>query len=145
MTPEQATKLEALRAERAALADTAKARAEPSDDEIIAQEERMLAEDRAFDEAQTKYGAKQVRMVRYDDSIPAVIVRRPHVSAYRKFQDADEASTEVAGEFVRSCLVYPAGGQAFERLLEQAPAILQKTVIAACELAGHRRKEVAGK
>lgn len=145
MTSDQQTKLDALRAERAALADAAAARLEPSVDEQIAIEERLLVEDQALADAVAKFGPRAVSMVRMENGTSAVILRKPHISAYRKYQDAGDATTENTGEFVRSCLIYPSGGAAFERLVEQTPALLAACARACAELAGHRRKDLSAK
>lgn len=136
-----AEKLAALRAQREALADAAAARLEVSDDEAVAIEEKLLAEDLALDKAQSEHGAKAVRLVRTD--VGAVIVRRPHVAAYRKFQDG-ESSTQVTEELVKSCLLYPSKSE-WDKLMNVQPGVLTKVANACVELAGFRLSDVKGK
>jgi len=147
VTPENAeaqlaAQLAAIREERANLKVDREARATPSVEDQIKAETQALAAERALDEAQRKYGAKQVRLVRIPDG--AVIVRRPHWVAYRKFQDQKEFTYDATEEFVTGCLVYP-DRRAFAKLLEEQPAVLAQIGLACGELAGLRVDELKSK
>lgn len=139
---ELAQRLEALRAERAALKATIKARTTPTLDEQLAAEERGLAGEKAFDEAQRKYGAKQVQLVTTSEG--SIVIRRPHWVAFRKFQDQKELTYESAEELVKGCLIYPAHS-AFDRLLEQQPGVMTKLASVCVELAGFKLDDVKAK
>jgi hypothetical protein len=139
---EVAQRLEAIRAERAALKSVIKARVVASPEEQIAAEERGLAGEKAFDEAQRKYGAKQVQLVATSEG--SIVLRRPHWVAFRKFQDQKELTYDSAEELVKGCLIYPAQS-VFDRLLEQQPGVMTKLASVCVELAGFKVDEVKAK
>lgn len=141
-TDELSAKLEALREERLALKAEREARATPSVEEQIAAEENALKAERAFDDAQRKHGAKQVRLVQCGDT--AVIVRRPHWVAFRKFQDQNEFTYDGTEELVMGCLLYPER-RALSKLLEAQPGVLAKIANACVELAGFKIDELKKK
>lgn len=141
-TREIELKLEAVRARRNALADAAAARLEPGPEELLATEERRLAEDEAFELAQSEHGARCVALVRTDDC--ALVLRRPHVAAFRKFQDAGGMTSQVAEELVKSCLLYPTKPE-FDKACRALPGLLTKAANACVELAGFQREDIKGK
>jgi hypothetical protein len=134
--------LEAVRAKRAELADIAKQRLEPSPEEALALEQRRLAEDEALDAAQRQYGARSVRMVRTDAG--AVIIRRPHIAAFRKFQDAGELTSENAEELVKASLAFPSKPE-FDRLMREVPGALVQCASVCVDLAGFRAADLKAK
>ena len=136
------TKLAELRAQRAALAEAAARRMEPTPDELLALEERSLKEDTALDAAQVQHGARAVRMVRTDAG--AVILRRPHIAAFRKFQDAGELTSESAEELVKASLIYPSKVE-LDKLLREVPGCLTTLASVCVELAGFRAKDIQKK
>jgi hypothetical protein len=136
------TTLDDLTARRAALAERTAARLEYTDEELVAIEERRIAELEALDAAQTQYGARTVRMVTTDDA--AVIVRRPHHAAFRKFMDKGEVTSTSQEELALSCLVYPSKAE-FDKLLRAQTGALIRIANACVELAGFRTEELKTK
>lgn len=136
------SKLDELMLRRAALTEKTAARLEYSDAELEAIEERRIAELEAFDAAQTQYGARKVLMVSTDDG--AVIVRRPHHAAFRKFMDKGEVTSTSQEELALSCLVYPSKPE-FDKLLRAQTGALIRITNACVELAGFRADEVKTK
>lgn len=139
-TPE--TKLEALRARRAELAEAAAARKAPSVDDLIAEETTKLEAAEAYEKAQVEHGIKQVALI--ETAAGDVVLRRPHVAAYRKFQDAEGNKSESAIEFVKSCLLYPSK-PVFDKWYTAQAGILPDLASACVELAGFRDKSAKGK
>jgi hypothetical protein len=135
-------KIAEVRARRAALADASVARQTPTVEETLATEERALVEDEELDRAEEQYGARAVRMVRTE--VGAVILRRPHIAAFRKFQDAGELTSDHAEELVRSCLLFPSKPE-LDKLLRQLPGILTQLASVCVELAGHRNVQLKAK
>jgi hypothetical protein len=136
------SKLEALRARRVALAEAAAARNAPSVDEQIAEETNKLEAAEAYDRAQVEHGAKQVALI--ETAAGDVVLRRPHVAAYRKFQDAEGNKSESAIEFVKSCLLYPPK-PTFDKWYTEQAGILPDLANACVVLAGFRDKNAKGK
>jgi hypothetical protein len=134
--------LDEIRARRAALADAAAKRQEPTDAELLERERKALADDEAYEAAQREFGARAVRIVRTDEG--AVVVRRPHIAAFRKFQDNGEFTSDVTEEFVRASLVYPSKPE-LEKILRLQPAALTRIASVCVELAGFRASELKAK
>jgi hypothetical protein len=137
-----AKQLEELREQRAALRETIKAREQPTPAEELEREKQALAAEQALDEAQRKHGAKQVRLVQAGDL--AVVVRRPHWVAFRKFQDQQEFTYEGTEELVVGCLLYP-DRRTFSKHLEAQSGVLAKVASACVELAGFKVDDVKKK
>ncbi len=142
MTTDAQAKLDALREQRAALAEQAAARLEPSIDEQIALEERALLDDQKFADAQIQHGARAVKLIRTEAG--GIIVRRPHISAFRKFQDTGNLNSDATEEFVKSCLLHPSKPE-FDKYLREAPGALVKIASVCVELAGFRSDEQRSK
>jgi len=148
MTITDQTKTEAelrlaeLQAKRAALVEAAAARLAPTIDDQIAEETTRLEAAEALDRAQIEFGAKQVALV--ETAAGDVVIRRPHVAAYRKFQDAEGAKSDNAIEFVKSCLLYPPK-PVFDKWYSSQAGILPGIANKAVELAGFRTGEAKGK
>jgi len=137
-----AKQLEELREQRAALRETIAARSQPTPEEELERERQAYAAEQALDDAQRKHGAKQVRLVQAGDL--AVVVRRPHWVAFRKFQDQQEFTYEGTEELVLGCLLYP-DRRTFSKHLEAQSGVLAKVASACVELAGFRVDEVKKK
>lgn len=135
-------KLEALRKQRAALAEQAEQAEQGPIEQQIEAEQRALDDDKRFLEAQEKYGPKRVRIVRTAEG--AVILKRPPGSAYKRYMDSEGATTDSALVFVKSALVYPSR-DAFDALLEEQHGILPICTKHAAELAGFVFSEVQKK
>jgi hypothetical protein len=145
VTDPNAEKLLELRAKRRAINAAREARdAERSAAELVAVEERGLAEDEAIAAAEVEHGAvgKKIFVVRTPAGI--VIVKRPNHVLYRRYQDKGEATSLEFEKLVRPCLVYPSVEQ-FDRLLDDLPGILIDVANGVAYLAGSRAKEQLGK
>jgi hypothetical protein len=141
-TEDAQARLDAIRAERAALAEAAAARLEPTVEEQIAAEERGLADDKRFAELQQEYGARSVKLIR--TSAGAIVVRRPHIAAFRKFQDTGNLNSDATEEFVKSCLLHPSKPE-FDKFMREQPGALVKIASVCVELAGFRSEELGKK
>jgi hypothetical protein len=131
-----------IHAKRAALADAEAKRLESTPEERLALAQRGLAEDEALAAAQTQYGARAVRLISTEAG--AIIVRRPHIAAFRKFQDAGELKSDTAEELVKASLVYPSKVE-FDRIMRELPGCLTQAASVCVELAGFRANEVRSK
>jgi hypothetical protein len=140
-TPEE-IELAAIKLKRAQLAEAREARAEPTAAELVAVEKRQLAEDEAFDAAIAEHGAKRVEFVRGRDG--AIVLKRPHMATYRKFQDNGSLSSDSVEALVKPCIVWPSKAE-FDVLVKDEPALLQRCANAVCALAGVRSSDAAGK
>lgn len=141
-TPDPAARLAEIRAKRAQLADATEARLTPGIEEEIAIEERRLKEDEEFEKFQVEFGVRNVRLLRFDSG--AVIIRKPHIAAYRKFSDSENVNNEAAEAYVKSCLLYPSKPE-FDRIMRDFPGLLPKCAKHASELAGFRAADIQGK
>lgn len=132
-----------LRAKREALAAERQKRHE---DEAAAAEleaaKRALADEEAIDAAEREHGARKVAVVQTECG--AVIVKRPHVNTFRKFQDKGSTDSAAQEALVRPCLVYPTVFE-FERICSEQPATLQQVASAVIRLAGFRVEDVTAK
>lgn len=142
-TPDELeAQLAAIRARRAALAETAQARLTPTLDEQVALEARALEEDELLERFQLEHGARAVAIIRTEAG--AVIVRRPHIAAYRKFQDRGALTSDSAEELVKSCLLHPSKPE-LDKVLRLIPGVLVTLASACVELAGHRTADLGAK
>ncbi len=105
-------------------------------------EERKATDEEAVFTAEGEHGAKRIRVVETD--FGCVIVKRPNPVHYKRFRDRESAKTADLEKLVRPCLVYP-DASAFDRMLDEAPATLDRVADAVVHLAGFRAKEVSGK
>src|SRR5690554_2976155 len=102
-------RLEAKQAERLALkAQRAEAEEVARLETELAREEMMLRLDEELAKANEAHGANRVRAVVSDDpSVGFVIVKAPALPTFRKYQDANDSSSEAVMALVTPCLVYP--------------------------------------
>lgn len=142
MSDEVEDRLAAVRAERAALAEAAATRLQPTPDEQLATEERALKEDQAFDSFAREHGARSVAIIRTEAG--AVILRRPHIAAFRKFQDAGGLTSDTAEELVKASLLYPSKPE-LDKILRLLPGILTSLASTCVELSGFRNLELKAK
>jgi hypothetical protein len=142
MSDELEERLAAVRAQRAALAEAAAGRLLPSTEEQLANEERCLKEDEAFDAFSKEHGARAVALIRTE--VGAVILRRPHIAAFRKFQDAGGLTSDTAEELVKASLLYPSKPE-LDKMLRQLPGILTGLASQCVELSGFRNQELKAK
>lgn len=131
-----------VRARRAALAAEREAILTGSPDDELAREQRALSAEEALTAAQRQHGAKRVALVTTDEG--PVVLRCPHVAAYRKFQDTEGVDTAQTIELVKKCLLYPSASE-LTRMLEAQPGALVELANTVVELAGHRRKTLTAK
>jgi len=108
----------------------------------LAEAERALRDEEAVDAAEQEHGAKKIAVVQTD--LGVVIVKRPHVATFRKFQDKGSTDSESLEKLVRPCLVYPKLPE-FELICSELPATLLRVANAVTMLAGVRTEELAGK
>src|ERR1700759_3690440 len=110
-------RLRALREQRQRIEDEREARAEPSVAEQIAIEERKLAEAQALEKLEAEHGAvgKEIELV--DSDVGGVIVRRPTMNVFRRFQDSGTNETSDWLNLVRPCVLYPSKAE-FDALIE---------------------------
>lgn len=104
--------------------------------------ERDARDEVAISEAEERFGAKKIAVVRTE--VGCVIVKRPHPLIYKKFRDRGELKTTDLEKLVRACLVHP-DGNALDKVFEEEPAALDRAANCVVELAGFRAKENAGK
>lgn len=136
-------RLAAARARRNAAEErrNALAEAEEKRREVEA-EERDARDEEAIADAEAEHGPRRIAVVRTD--VGCVIVKRPNPVIYKRFRDRGETKTVDLEKLVRSCLVHP-DSNAFDRLLDDVPAALDRAANAVVELAGFRAKEVSEK
>ena len=141
--PDLSSQLAAIRAKRAALAEAREARSAPTDAELLATEQRALADDEALDKLEAEYGkvGRAIQIVRSD--VGAVIVKRPHMAVFRRFQD-DPKDTTALEKLVRPCVLHPSKPE-FDRMCEELPFLLQQCADAVVVLAGVRTEETRAK
>lgn len=129
-------RLEKEREDRAELAEL---------EATAAKAERDAKDAKVIVEIEEKHGVIDgVRLVRVDTELGVVVLKRANHLIYKRFRDAGEAKTEDLEKLVRPCLVHP-DKSAFDAMVEDVPAILDRCANAIVKLAGFRMKEVAGK
>jgi hypothetical protein len=73
-----------------------------------------------------------------------VIVKRPHVATYRKFQELADPKANDLENFVRPCVVYP-DAAAFDRINDELPGVMGVAAKLIGRLAGAASEELMGK
>lgn len=140
--------LDAIRDKRAALAAQREQRAQPTAAELLAIEQRKLAEDEALDQMLAEHGrlGEAIEIIRARDDVGAVIVRRPHLAVWRRFQDASggKDAGQALDQLVRPCVVYPSKAE-FDQLVARLPFLLQLCADACARLAGVRVEQAQAK
>lgn len=138
--------LEAIQAKRDAIEEARAQRGKLSLKEQLALEQRRLAEDEKFAELAQEHGQDRLAMVRPEQrpDIGAVIVRRPHLAVYRRFQESGKADFKTFDGLLRPCILYPSKAE-FDRLCEEMPALHNQCCDAVVRLAGHSGKDVESK
>jgi hypothetical protein len=142
-SPDLDAQLAAIRAKRAALAEAREQRAQPSAADQLAAEQRALADDEALERLELEHGpaGKAIEIVRTE--VGGVIVRRPHMAVFRRFQD-DNKDTAALEKLVRPCVLHPSKAD-FDRMCEELPFTLQRCADAVCRLAGIRKEDIQAK
>lgn len=141
---DEARELKALTDEIDALNDAREQRAKPTVSEQLALKRRELKEAKALDEREREFGAvgKEIDIVHSD--VGAVIVKRPTMTVYRRFQDSGKTETKDYEQLVRPCILYPSRAE-FDQLIEQRPMLLVHCADACIALAGLRASEIRKK
>jgi hypothetical protein len=152
---EVTTRLRAIREEREKLRAAREAElAAKSPEEELAQEEALLALEKAVVEAEAKHGTLNKRIVivhakRPDGSIAgsAIIHRgsRQHWSRYRKqLQDGTVDGEQAEAALVMQAVAWPSL-ERFQAVVDEMPHFMSTCAIAVARLNGLRLEEVAGK
>lgn len=148
-TPETtADKIARLTTEKAARQSAREAKAAPTPEQELAQLERDCVDEKALDEAIATHGPLGKMLGTVATDLGLVVVKRPGMVAFRKFQDKTSergsATTQETEALIRTCVVYPA----LERLdvvLAELPGSLTRIADCACELAVGKARGTAGK
>jgi hypothetical protein len=140
-----AAQLAEVRAKRAALAEARRVReAQRAIDEALADEKQSLADDQAIEAAEAEHGpvGKKLAVVKTD--MGAIILKRPHPAAFKRFQDKGSLKTVDLDRLVRGCLVHPLP-DVFDLVMDELPATLLRCADAVSYLAGVRAEDVSAK
>lgn len=142
-TPEEA-RLREVRAKIDALNEARERRNMMSVDEQIAIEERRLKEAEALDKLEQEHGkvGRDIQIVESD--VGAVIVKRPTMAVYRRFQDSGTTETKDLENLVRPCVLHPSKAE-FDQMIERLPMLLRHAADACVVLAGLRVKNLQAK
>lgn len=108
----------------------------------LAAAQQALADEEALDAAEREHGARRIGTI--ETAMGKVILKRPHMNTFRKFQDKGNTDSNTLEFLVRPCLVHPTMAD-FERYCAEEPATLIRAANAVSALAGVRAEELAGK
>lgn len=111
--------------------------------ECAEKEEREASDEEAIQRAEEEHSAKRIYVVR-TENLGCVIVKRPDPVRYKRFRDQESSKTQDLEKLVGPCIVYP-DRMTFDRILDEAPATLDRVADAVVTLAGFRKKELAEK
>jgi hypothetical protein len=140
-----AERLAKVRAERAALAAAkAKADADRALEVELEAEELALKDDQAIAHAEAEHGPVGKKIATVHTDLGVIIVKRPNMTLFRRFQDTGSMKHADLDKLVRPCRVYP-DEAAFDRILDELPATVARVASAVCELAGVRQQDTGGK
>jgi hypothetical protein len=143
-SPEE-QKLAELRARREALeADRDKRQQARAISDQIDEETRKVRDLEAIQKAETEHGpvGKAIRTIETPNGV--VIVKKPNMVLFRRFQDVASAKSEDLDKLVRPTLVHPTKAE-FDQWLEEYPGILTPVADAVCLLAGVASGDRSGK
>jgi hypothetical protein len=131
-------KLAALKAQRAQLEA---AKPEPTIEELILIEERLIREAEAVASARLKFGNKFATLQTPDG---LVIVTRSGTVAFRQIQELENLNLERMQEFVTPCIYYPPREKT-DKLCDDYPGAIPAMFAAISVLMGAVRNETAKK
>jgi transcription initiation factor TFIIIB Brf1 subunit/transcription initiation factor TFIIB len=136
--------LRELQSEIDALNDAREERAKPTKAEQLALKRREAKELKALEALEKEHGAvgKEIDIVQSD--VGAVIVKRPTMTTYRRFQDSGKVETKDFEQLVRPCILYPSRAE-FDQLVDQRPMLLAHCADACISLAGLRADQIRKK
>lgn len=112
--------------------------------EQIERERRELEQERAIAAAEAKHGKLGVAIGAVKTRLGVVILRRPHVAAFRKFQEIAEPKMVDVEAFVRPHVLEPSR-ETFDRWNDELPALLVSCAKVLGTLAAGAATELAGK
>jgi hypothetical protein len=142
---EAATRLAALKAERARILEAREQReAETATARELEEVTQQLADEKAIDAAIEAHGPLDKKIATVQTTAGLVIVKKPNHVLFKRFQDSGESSTDEFTKLVRPCVVYPDKPR-FDAMLDDSPGILGPCAKAVCLLAGVKLKEVSAK
>lgn len=137
-----------LAAAKAAKAEIEKRRAKSAEErasvDAVAQAEREVKELAALEKFEEEIGPLGTHLAIVETSAGRVILKRPAVAVFRRFQDKGDFKSQALAMLVDPCVVYP-DKSAFDTLCEELPAVLTVCADAVCMLAGARAQSVSGK
>jgi len=136
--------LAAVLDERDKLARAREARSQPTAAELLAVAQRELAEDRELDRLEAEHGKVGRVLLMVRSEVGAVIVKRPHMATFRKFQEAKDIGTKELENLVQPCVLYPTRAE-FDGMLKELPFLLNRCADAVSTLAGVRKEDIKGK
>lgn len=140
-------RLAELHERRVALEAKRETRLKLTPEEQVAIAERALAADTRLDELEQEHGKIGVciQIVRLDDETDgrAVILKRPNMTVFRRYQDGKNESKDV-DNLVRPCVLYPSKAE-FDLLVQEKPFLIVRCGNVCSTLAGVRRDDVAAK
>jgi hypothetical protein len=142
-TPDQA-RLRELREKRQRIEDEREARAQPSVADLIALEERKLREQEKLAELEMQHGKVGREIDILESPVGAVILKRPTMNVFRRFQDSGTTESKDFEQLVRPCVLYPSRAD-FETMCEQVPMLLAQSAAMCIRLAGLRAEDIKKK
>jgi len=111
-------------------------------DELEA-EERAAANLDVIEGVEKDHGVEGKTWRRVNTGAGMIIVKRPHIATFRKYQDKGKTDSASLDALVRPCLLHPTKAE-FDRIVNEEPAALMRAANAVCYLAGVRREDTAG-
>ena len=110
--------------------------------EAIEREKNALRDAPEIEKAEIEHGADKVAIV--VTRLGAVVLKRPHMASYRRFQDEAKSKSEDVIKLVRPSVVYPAAAE-LDRILSEQPGVLARLADAVATLADAAAEERRGK
>jgi hypothetical protein len=104
--------------------------------------ERDAADAEAILKAKSEHGAARIACVATDMGV--IILKRPHVAHFKKFQDLEAFKVADVERLVRPCVVHPPA-DTLDRILDEFPGVLAACAERVAYLAGVRRNDLAAK
>lgn len=138
------TRLQEIRSKRAALAEARAKRELATDDQLVSAEAAALRNEELIDQFEQSVGPRDVRIKVVETDLGVVILKRPHRLVFKRFMDKGSTKSDDLELLVKPCLLHP-DKAAFEAMLEDQPAILQRCAGACGALAGIRQEELVTK
>lgn len=138
-------RLEAVRAKREEIAKARRAlEASRSAEQELLDETRALADEQAIHAAEIEHGPIGRRFMAVKTDAGTILVKRPHMNTFRKYQDNGESDSASLEKLVRPCVIYPDLAR-YEEILAEVPAALMKCANAVTYLAGVRKEDLTAK